>query len=100
VKGRMGWWKQIIDLSAGLWRAPGFSASTEQRGTTADPLHIPTPTAQPFLESSPGATLLVKVMSILLSTNRGRHLVGLDHEAVLAIEESCPCRPVGTLVLN
>jgi hypothetical protein len=23
VKGRMGWWKQIIDLSAGLWRFGG-----------------------------------------------------------------------------
>jgi hypothetical protein len=62
--------------------------------------HVLGPTAQPFVESSLGATLLVKVMSILLSTNRGRHLVGLDYEAVLAIEESCSCRPVGTLVLK
>jgi hypothetical protein len=75
------WWKQIIDLARGFGGRQGFL-----RGTTADPLHIPTPGAQPFVESSLRATLLVNVMSILLSINRGRHVVGFDYEAVHSIE--------------
>ena len=70
------------------------------RGTTADPLHIPTPTAQPFVESSLRATLLVKLMSILLSISRGRHVVGLDYEPVHLIQGISSCHPVETLVSN
>jgi hypothetical protein len=69
-------------------------------GTTADPLHIPTPSAQPFVESSLRATLLVKLMSILLSINRRRHVVGLDYEPVHLIQGISSCHPVGKLVSN
>jgi hypothetical protein len=49
------------------------------------PIHstYPLQSAQPFLESSLRATLLVKVMSIVLSINRGRHVVGVVLEAIL-----------------
>jgi hypothetical protein len=92
VKGR---WKQIIDLARGFGGRQGFL-----RGTTADPLHIPTPGAQPFVESSLRAALLVNFMSILLPINRGRHVVGLDCRAALSIEGISSCRPIETLVSN
>jgi hypothetical protein len=49
------------------------------------PIHSTYPLccAQPFLESFVRATLLAKVMSIGLSINRGRHVVGVVLEAVL-----------------
>jgi hypothetical protein len=68
LKGRMGWWKQIIDGGGvNLSQARVFS-----RAELPPPIDSTYPlcSAQPFLES-----LTNKVMSTVLSINRGRYVV-------------------------
>ena len=73
LKGRMGWWKQIIDGGGvNLSQARVFSGA--ELPPPIDSTY-PLCSAQPFLESFVRATLLVKVMSTGLSINRGRHVV-------------------------
>jgi hypothetical protein len=94
VKGRMGWWKQIIDLSAGLWRAPGFSASTEEQLPihSTYPLQLLNPSWSLHLEllywskSCPYSCLLIDVvilsaltMKLFLPLRNHVHAVLSEH---------------------